>query len=290
MMLFARDHGLALDVAPLADPPKRTFRAEPPAAAGNGLAARVDRLERPRAAAVRRVVEAELALERVGGLVHLPARGPVGARRRAEHLGVALDRLAHLLAGPGGARERDVVLPADVVPGVDAGLEAVAAHRAHQRRLARADVRAGQQRAVEQRADSVVLDHRGARHLLQEPAPEHAPDRASGVVGPEAEQEGGSRCVALEQPQQWRDPLARAAPGVDVDLQRERRHAAVSRPGRARPRSGCGSGRRSSAARRASRPSAPSRGRPSCCRSSARGSARPGSPCRNRRRRWSPRP
>ena len=44
MMLFARDHGLALDVAPLADPPKRTFRAEPPAAAGNGLAARVGRL------------------------------------------------------------------------------------------------------------------------------------------------------------------------------------------------------------------------------------------------------
>jgi hypothetical protein len=42
MMLFAREHGLALDVSPRADAPKRVFRAEP--AAKGGAQSRLGRL------------------------------------------------------------------------------------------------------------------------------------------------------------------------------------------------------------------------------------------------------
>ena len=44
MMLFAREHGLALDVSPRPDAPRREFRAEASAKAGNALAARFGRL------------------------------------------------------------------------------------------------------------------------------------------------------------------------------------------------------------------------------------------------------
>ena len=49
MMLFAREHGLALDVSPRPDAPRREFRAESRVEAGAGLAARFGRLFERRA-------------------------------------------------------------------------------------------------------------------------------------------------------------------------------------------------------------------------------------------------
>src|SRR5262249_2367579 len=83
------------------------------------------------------------------------------------------------------------------------------------------DVGPGQQRAVEQGAQAVVRQHRGARHLGEEPAPEGALDRSPGVVRSQAEEERRARAVLLEQLNEPRHALARPVVGVDVDLERE---------------------------------------------------------------------
>ena len=67
---------------------------------------------------VRRIVQGE------GVLVHLPAGGAVGLRIGREDVGEAIAGALHLGARPGRVRRGDAVLPADVVPRVDAGLEA----------------------------------------------------------------------------------------------------------------------------------------------------------------------
>src|SRR5262245_66664357 len=109
-----------------------------------------------------------------------------------------------------------------------ADLEPGAAHADERRRAPRADVGPGQQRTVEERAQAVVLDHRRARHLPHEAAPEDATDRAAGVIRSEAEEERRVRAVALQEPDDARHALARAAVGVDVCRQRALRGWGVS--------------------------------------------------------------
>jgi hypothetical protein len=152
--------------------------------------------------------------------VGLPAGRTPGQRPFAEDLGVAVAGERHLALRPRLVGLGDAILPADVIPGVHAALEARIAGLQHRAASAHADVGPGQQRAVEQRAQPVVLEHRGARHLSHESAPEHPTQGAAGVVGPEAEQEGGARLLATQQFDQSRHALEGAAKGVDVDLER----------------------------------------------------------------------
>jgi len=110
--------------------------------------------------------------------------------RTAEDAAEGAHRPLKLAPRPLGARLRHAVLPAHVVVAVHADLEAGIAHRAHHITRTRPDVRPGQQRAVEERAPAVVLEHRGATHLAQESRPERALQRPAGVIGSDAEIEG----------------------------------------------------------------------------------------------------
>ena len=117
---------------------------------------------RMRSAAVGAIIEAQSLGETKRVHVHLPSRGAVRARRLAKDLRVALACTLHLGVRPALVGAGDAVLPADVVPAVDARLVPRVAHALHDVACPLADVGAGQQRPVKQRADAVVLDHRRA--------------------------------------------------------------------------------------------------------------------------------
>src|SRR5438046_7514912 len=79
--------------------------------------------------------------------VHLPARGTVRQRRLFEDFGKPLAREMHLLSGPFGAGAVEPVLPLDVVPAMDADVEALIAYAAHDVARPSADVGSRQHRA-----------------------------------------------------------------------------------------------------------------------------------------------
>ncbi len=182
------------------------------------------------AAAIRRIAQAPIVELPERFRIHLPAGGAVRGRGRAEHRFETLPRPPHLRARPCGVARAHVVLPVDVVPGMDAAFVAGAARRAHRLGRAQADVRARQQHAIHQRAQAVVRDHRGTRHLAQKSRAEHAPQRPAGMVGSEAEQEGRAGVVRAQQRDQLRHALARAAQRVDVNLQGDRGHRCRASP------------------------------------------------------------
>jgi hypothetical protein len=64
-------------------------------------------------------------------------------------------------------------------------------------------------------------DHRGAPDLLHEAGTQRALDRAAGVVGAEAEEERRAGAVALQDLDEPGHAFARAAKGVDIDLEGE---------------------------------------------------------------------
>src|SRR5256885_786622 len=123
-----------------------------------------------RAARIRGIGKA--LLEARGVSIGLPpSRGP-SLRIGAKHLAKTRTGELHLALGPRRVSARDEVLPFHVVPAMDADLEARIAHTAHDLRAARADVRAGQERSIEQGLDAVVLHHGSAAHLGEEPGAE----------------------------------------------------------------------------------------------------------------------
>src|SRR4029077_12000344 len=95
-----------------------------------------------------------------------------------------------------------------------------------------ADVRPRKEHSVEQRLQTVVLEHRGASHLAEEAVAEGAFDRTAGVSGAEAEKKGGRHAQALQQIRKPRRAFARAPIGVDVDLEGNERHGQDSGTGR----------------------------------------------------------
>src|SRR5436190_13256962 len=150
--------------------------------------------------------------------VQLPAGGAPGARRLAEYVLETPRGAFHLALGPAGVAPHHKILPAHMVPAVHADLEAAAAHRAHDIRAAAADIGPGQQRAVKQRAHTVMLEHRGAAYFRKEPRPEDAAHGAAGMVGSEAEEKGAAGAMLLQQLGEPRYALLRTAIGIDVDL------------------------------------------------------------------------
>ena len=87
-----------------------------------------------------------------------------------------------------------------------------------------ADVRTGQQSAVHQGLEAVMLHHRGARHLFHETGTEYALDSAPGVVRPQGKIETGLRMVTLQYFHQARHTFARTAIGINVDLESDLFH------------------------------------------------------------------
>ena len=99
-----------------------------------------------------------------------------------------------------------------------ADFEAGIAHRSHGIGGAPADVGAGQQGAVKERAYAVVLEHRGAIDLGEETRPENAPQRPAGVVGAEAEKKSAAGAMFFQQSREPWHAFLGTAQRVDVDL------------------------------------------------------------------------
>ncbi len=157
--------------------------------------------------------------------VHLPTGGAMPGRRDAKNLGEALLREPQQALGPGRVAPHHEVLPQNVIPGMHADLETRVTHSAQDRCAAPADVGPRQQHAVQQRAQAIVFEHRGAADLGKKSGPEHAPQGAAGVVGTEAEVEAGRHLQALAQGHQRRHTELRAHQRVDVDLQGDSQRA-----------------------------------------------------------------
>src|SRR6267142_3569554 len=150
------------------------------------------------AARVRGVYVAGMVLETRRMPVGLPAGCSPGSGNFPENRFETLAGEPHLALGPDGIAAGDVVLPAHVVPAVDADLETRVARRAHRVRALAADVRPRQERAVEEGADAVVFQDRRPFDLREEPWAKNAAQRAAGVVRPEAEEERGAGAVAFQ--------------------------------------------------------------------------------------------
>jgi len=104
---------------------------------------------------------------------------------------------------------------------VDADLEAGIAHRAHRGGVAPADVRRGQQRAVEQRPHAVNLHDTRPRNFLEETRPQHAGDRPAGLIRSERKKETRGRAHFLAIGHEIRHALASAAVGIDINFERK---------------------------------------------------------------------
>jgi hypothetical protein len=85
--------------------------------------------------------------------IHLPAGGTVSMRLDAEDLGIALVSAPHFQLCPGHVSSGDTILPLDVIPAMDGGLEAGLRRATHDVGAAAADIRSGQQCAVHQCLD-----------------------------------------------------------------------------------------------------------------------------------------
>ncbi len=120
-----------------------------------------------------------------------------------------------------------MVLPGHVVPGVDAHLESGLRNRAHDGCGAQANVRTGQQGAIEQCLQTVMFQHRGALDFAQKALAEDAFDGAAGVVGSQAEQKGGVGGVRLQEGLQARDAFPGAAQRIDVNFEGKLFHPAT---------------------------------------------------------------
>ncbi len=155
---------------------------------GNGKCAPLHHRQKGTGApTVRSQGEAEFLLQQIGRVVHLPAGGAVHLRGAAEDVAIAVGSELQLTAGPVGIFAHHVVLPEDVIPGVHAGFMAGAVGVSHGICGASADVRAGQQCAVQQGFQAIVAGHRCALNLGEEAGAKHPLERAPGVIWPEAE-------------------------------------------------------------------------------------------------------
>src|SRR5579862_1819365 len=243
-----------------------------------------DGKEWTRPARVARVLEADFPFELERVRIDLPAGRRVRLRHDAEDIAKLRDGALELAACPGRIGARDAVLPAYVVEAVHTHLEACITRRTHRRAAALADHGAGQQRAVQKRPPAVVRRDGGAADLAQKPPAEDALQGSAGVIRADAEIEGCTDVQTLEQAQQARHALERAAQRIDVHLERDvTLHARVSRHLRVRAHradSPCRT-RRCCATPSSYRCAATSRAPRWYWRSRAPGRARPGSPRRS---------
>ena len=167
------------------------------------------------------VVEARALLDPGGVRVDLPAGRASVLGALAEDRLEALARAPHLALGPGRVARGDVVLPAHVVPAVHADLEAGVAHRAQRRR--RSAGRCPGPAAACRRAACAARSARAPRCAApcRKARPEHARIARPVWSGPRLNRKVAPAPWRLSRLDQPRHAFARAAQGVDVDLQRQ---------------------------------------------------------------------
>jgi hypothetical protein len=176
------------------------------------------------AARHRQVVEAALVEGREGVAGAEPGGGGEAARPLAEDRHEGGDAAVELRVDRLPGQPVEAVLPGHVVPGVQPHLVPGGLHRRQRGTAALADLRGGQQGAVEGGAPAVHAGGVGAQHLGQKAAPaEDAQHGASGVVRPEGEEEARPDPRRRQVLEQRRHSVAGAAEGVDVDLERDAR-------------------------------------------------------------------
>src|SRR5450759_2402058 len=180
-----------------------------------------------RAPRVRAVFKPEALHQTKRMAVHLPTGGGMGVRSLAKNLGVAIHRTLQFSPRPLGILVRHIILPADMVITVDADFKTGRAYHAQNVRAFLADIRRGQQRAIQQSLDAVVLHHGGARYLAEKAGAEYALDGAPGVIRAEREEKSGLRVIALQYFNQTRHAFARSAIGVHIDLEGELFHIRI---------------------------------------------------------------
>jgi len=124
---------------------------------------------------------------------------------------------------PAPRHRRQVVVPVDVVPRVDADRVPRSRRLAHSRDglAPAANVGRGEERPVEHRAKTVRRRGTGGEDFLHEALSEDALDRLAARVGPEREEERGPEAMLPEEIDEPRDALERPAVRVDVDLEGE---------------------------------------------------------------------
>ncbi len=175
--------------------------------------------ERRAPATIGREPKSQLLFELWNEPVDLPSCRSVDQRRTPEDFRELIARQNQLTPCPSLTRARDTVLPADVIEGVNSNLETALCDFPHQRRATPADVRPRQQRPVQERFDSVMLDDGGAGDLAHEAGTECPADGTPGMVRPEAEEERCLGLLPLQEIRDSRDTLTGAAVSVDVDFQ-----------------------------------------------------------------------
>jgi hypothetical protein len=104
---------------------------------------------------------------------------------------------------------------------VNADLVALVSRELQHSLVSPAYVRTGQEDAVQERADAVGRDHAGAADLAEKTRTKDAFDRAACIVGPEGEEERCLDAEFVEEGEEVRHADARAAVGVNVDLDGE---------------------------------------------------------------------
>ena len=111
----------------------------------------------------------------------------MGGGRVAEDFAKAVVTLLHALQGPGGITHSYLIMPFDMVPGVNTAFVAGAGDGAHFCGGLLADIGAGQQHTVRQCFEAVMFNDRGARNLFQKAGTKYPAQCAAGVVFAEAE-------------------------------------------------------------------------------------------------------
>ena len=112
----------------------------------------------------------------------------------------------------------EMILPADMIVAVNSHFEASRADHPHHPFVAPADMRRGEQRAIEQRAHAVELDNICPADFREKSRTKHPADRLPGVIRPEAEKSAGRRAEfgAISHEIPHAEPGSPI--GVDVDL------------------------------------------------------------------------
>src|SRR5450759_3487702 len=102
----------------------------------------------------------------------------MGARRFLEDIREAVAGRLHFALYPVGVSALNLILPFDVVPGMNSDLKTFVTNPRQDVGATPADIGTGQQRAVQQCGKTIVGDNGSARDLFQEARSEDALDGA----------------------------------------------------------------------------------------------------------------
>ena len=186
---------------------------------------RVERLsadareERRPAPRVARIEQIRLIVDFPALRIALPARRASRSRFEAKNPQKFRPRRDQLCAHFRERHPFQIVLPAVVIVTVDANLVARIAHAPHHVGIPPPNMRRREQRAVEQRAQSINLHDTRTTHFLEKTGPKHAADRPPRLIRPQRKQETRRRPNLRQIGHEIRHALARAAVGININFE-----------------------------------------------------------------------